>query len=575
MSVAWTLVGEAGKALDATPRTLAEIRAQDVFVRFANGKPDYLSFRVPMPNIDGTGIIAPELEQEVSFWHDATRYFIGHCVRRRPRFNGASWWMDIQVSGAWWWLDQIPLTSTQADQAGTDATRIAFVFGTGDLATSFGALATRAITLGAPITAGTVATMFDIPRITVTSSSLAAGFLELQRWVPDSMLAFDYSGAGDPVLKVTRRKTGLAAGSAATRTITMGVDPVTEIDLQPMIELEVRSVTIDSVDRDSQGRAIWQTQTSGAPAAAHTQIVSVSGPEAVDTTLPPDFFESVEVRSKLIKPSGVITGEIFEIYDDRIKAAGATGLAMGAKTVNLFGGGTYVLPAVATAVTLKEGGALPAPLARFLSVGEPKDWWTRDGIPWAWARATATLHMSIVSPSPIPNGYSANPPDWVEALGMDHVALFEKNATGSGYHQIDIYWTTSAVLFPAVGVAWNTLTTLWRKEDYSYVNPPAGLAANLLAAQDFIPYSGTVSLVHEDIPAGNPVGTCINIADGPPELAAVRALVQAAEMDIDNGIETLFCGASPRLAYQDLVRRFRRTGYEVIDYIANPGLNPT
>jgi hypothetical protein len=342
-----------------------------------------------------------------------------------------------------------------------------------------------------------------------------------------------------------------------------------------MIELEVRSVTVDSVDRDGQGRALWQTDSSGVAATAHTQIISVSGPEAVDTTLPPDFFDTVQVRSKLIKPSNTLTAEIFEIYDDRIKASGATGLAMGPKTVQLFGGGTYTLPVVPSTVELKEGGALPGALTRFLSVGEPKDWWTRDGIEWAWARATATLHTSIVSPSPIPNGYSPNPPDWVEALGMQHVSYFEKNQVGTGYHQIDIYYTTSAVLFPAVATAWTVLTTLWRKEDYSYVNPPAGLAANLLAAQDFVPYQGTVSVVHEDVPAGNPVGTCINIANGPPELAAIRAMVQAAEMDIDRGIETLFCGASPRLAYMDLVRRFRRTGYEVIDYVANPGLNPS
>ncbi len=573
MSVIWTIAGEAGKALDATSRTLEAMNAEGTKVRFTSGKGDWLRWQIPLPNADGTGILAPELRQSVTLYRDGARYFTGHCIRRRPLYNGVTWSMQIEIAGPWWWLEQITLTSTQEDQAGNNATRAAIAFGTGDLRASFLALGARAIALGAPMTVGAVATMYSIPRLTITGSSVGSGYLDLQRWVPDAMMPWDYSGVGLPALKVTRRKTGLAVGSAATRTITLGTDNVDDLDLQPMIELEVASVRTDSADRDSQGRGIWVTALDGAPTTGQNQIVIISGPETIDTNLPQDTFDSVTVRSKPIKPSGSLTSEIFEIYDSRIRAAGATGLGLGPLTINnLGGGGSYTLPIVPSTVEKKDGGALPLARTRFLTLGEPKDWWTRDGIGWEMARASATMHTTVLSPVPVPNQYSPNAPDYVETLGMQHVSLF-RSVSGQ-IQQVDIFYISVAVLFPAVDTAWTSPTTIYRAEDYAFANPPAGLAANLLAAQNFVPYEGEVTVIHEDIPAGNPVGTCVNIANGPAELAGVRAMVQAAEMDIGKGREKLTLGASPRLSYEDLVRRFRRTGYDSFDFISNKGLTP-
>lgn len=574
MSVAWTITGEAGKALDATSRTPDAMGVEDLIVRFVSGGIGTMSWRIALPLADGTGILAPEIRQKVTLWRDGTRYFQGHCIRRRPVYDGDAWSMVIQVADIWWWFDQVPLTSVQTDQAGNNGTRQAFVFGSGSLTTSFSAWLTRAAALGVPVAlpaSSVLATTYDIPRITVTAASVAAAGLDLQRWVPDAMFQVDHSPAV-PVINVLRRKAGLAAGSAATRTLTLGADGVESVDLQPKLELEVSRVVVDSAARDSQGRGLYQTLGSGAAVAGRTQIITVSGPESIDTTLPQDEFESVTVRSKLIKPSGVLTSELFEIYDPRIKASGATGLGIGPFTASTAGGGSYTLPSVPALVEKKDGGALPGGRTRFLTIGEPKSWWTRDGIGWETARAQATLYYRIYSPVPVPNGYSPNPPDWVEAIGMQH-SNYLLAVTG-GFQRVDVYYTTSSVLFPAVDTAWNVDTTLYRQEDYSFVIPPAGLAANLLAAQNFIPYEGDVVVSHEDLPAGNPVGTCINIANGPAELSAVRAMVQSAEMDVQNGIERLTCGASPRLAYEDLVRRFKRTGFDVFDFVSNP-LNPS
>lgn len=571
-AVPWTITGEAGKALDATARSLEAMKVEGLWVSFASGRADVMRWVIPLgDDMEPMANTAPELRQKVTLWRDGSRYFSGHCLRRRPMYQGEKWAMQIEVHGALWWLDQMTLTSDQDDQAGNTEERAAFVFGSGSLSGSFSALVARAVAKGAPIAAGTIATMYSIPRLTITGKSFSAALLDLQKWVPDSMLAFDYSGA-TPALKITRRKTGLVAGSAATRTITLGTDNVTDLDLQPMIELQVASVRTDSASRDSQGRGIWQSALEGAPTVGQDQIVIISGPENIDTSLPPDFFDAVQVRTRPIKPNNQLTGEIFELYDQRLKASGATGLAMGPFTVSTVGGGTFTLPGISPLVEKKDGGALPAGRARFLTVGEPKDWWIRDGYGWEMARAQATLFTTVVSPVPVPNGYSPNPPDYVETLGMTQTNYLQ--STPNGLRRTDVYYMTVAVTFPAVDPTWTATTTIYREEDYSFANPPAGLAANLLAAQNFVPYEGEVTIVHEEIPAGNPVGTCVNIANGPAELAAIRGMVQRAEIDIQNCTETLILGSNPRMSYEDLAGRFRRTGYDTFDYISNKGLVP-
>ena len=583
MSVAWTITGETGKALDATSRTLEAIGAEDPRVRFQSAGMDKLTWRTPIPA--GGTVIAPEMRQKVTLWRDGVRFFQGHVIRRRPVFEAEQWTLYIEVAGPWWWLEQIALTSTQTDQAGSTATRSAFVFGTGSLATSFSSLVSRAVTLGAPIAAGTIATMYDVPRITVTGQSIAATFLDLLRWVPDAMLWFDHS-ATTPTLNVTRRRTALASGSATTRTVTIGTDGVMEVDLQPQIELEVSQVRIDSVTRDSQGRGIWSTLSAGSASTGRNQIVVVSGPEAIDTTLPPDQFDSVVVRSKALDPAGspVLDIGIFETYDQRIRAAGAVGeLKVGPPDPITYSGTTYSIPSITALAEREEGGALPSGYNRWLSKGEPRDWWTKDGIGWVKGRVQATLYWEEISPWSNSGGgfnintWEATVPEWVEALGMirDGGAV-EGGGPGGAFRKRTWFYYTTAVLVPIVNTSWTTDTTLYRSEDYSYVAPPSGLATNLLTAQQFVPYQGRVEIVHADIPAGNPVGQCLNVAgDALGELASIRALIQTADLEIFSGRERLTCGASPRLAYEDLVRRYRRSGYDVYDYVSNPGLTLT
>jgi hypothetical protein len=99
-------------------------------------------------------------------------------------------------------------------------------------------------------------------------------------------------------MHVTRRKSGLATGSASATTIDATGGTVTEVSLNPMVELEVSRVELPYVTRDVQGRTQFATQTFGTASSPlpKTQILTVSGPE-LDTFLPNELFDTQYIAS--------------------------------------------------------------------------------------------------------------------------------------------------------------------------------------------------------------------------------------------------------------------------------------
>lgn len=570
MAVTWTLTGEAGKALDATPRTLEAMSANNARLERRCLGMDRMVYTVPLRALDGSGIIVPEHRQPVTLSRNGVRYFKGHCTKNVPVYQGGEWYRSIEVSGLWWWLKQIQMTSDQLDQGGNIKERPVLVCDTGNLSSMFAAVINRGIALGGPWALGTIATTASIVRVTLPNASVADALTELMRWVADGMLWVDYAPA-TPTINLTRRLAGLAVGSAAAKTLTVGTDRIETINLLPRIDLTVSQVVLPYVTRNAQGRGLYQVQSAGAAVTGQRQMIPVAGPE-LDTTLPKDQFDSSTVKSATISPSGILNTALFTTYDSRLKASGGASFAVGPKSWSLQGGGTYTLPAVSTVVEKRDGGALPAGRTRFLTQGEPADWWEGDAIGWEQARASATIWVEVKSPVPTPNGYSPSPPSWVESMGMSQATF---TVLSSGLMQrIDVYYTTISVMFPAVDTLWNAVTTLYRKEDYSYLNPPAGMATYLVAAQNWEPYEGSVTVIEDDLPATVPIGQLLSIAGGPPDLAGVKALIQGVNMTLATGVMELQCGAAERLSFPQLVARFRRTGADNIDQVKDKPLTP-
>lgn len=303
MSV-WTIAGEAGKAWDATAQVLEYRKVSGAQVSFRSLSVDVLSIRIDAENL--TSYTPPDLGQRVDLYRSGTRFFSGTVTDIKASGNES---LTVLVSGPWWWLERTNYVTSQTDGTGTAAARLTGVFGTTasgvNLKTAIETAINTAVTLGVPIAniagGSTVATYFDIPRITLNQSTCSDVLTELIRIVPDTMAYFDYAPT-TPTLHVTRR------GVATTRSLTLGTDPVESFDINPVFEMKVEQVVLPYVERDALGRTKFSTQNSGTAAAGRIQVITQSGPE-LDTFLPNELFERAVITTTSDKTEFAFFGD--------------------------------------------------------------------------------------------------------------------------------------------------------------------------------------------------------------------------------------------------------------------------
>ncbi|MCW1885636.1 hypothetical protein OKA04_12930 [Luteolibacter flavescens] len=576
MAVIWTIVGQAGKAVDATPRTLEALSAEGAIVHFESLAPCTMEWGVWLSSLaDAAAALIPELGQTITLLRNGSRYFTGTVTGRDPELTPGSYGWQITVSGPVWWLQQLLLSSDVEDQAGDDDERAVYVFPTGSPRSHLIALAQRAIDQGAPISIGSIASAFPVPRLSLRNGPISDAMGHVMRWLADGIVYVDYTAPGEPAVCMQRR--------AAAETVTISPAAVMpRVRVQPRVELKAEQVKVFSAKRSTVGLkrlTVWDTQTAGAPSSGlpARQPVVVSGPEKVWDVLPQDFTDSVVVRSAPVTTSGEVPIEMLWRYDERLRASGAvpgfTRVGLWSEA-NFHFGYKFALTGIDTRITDAEGNAIPLAYSHYLTAGEPRDWWTKDGIEHVMVRVTATISTYAVT------GQTEEPevPKWYELIGGKYESYLITNAPPPARLK-HVWSTTVSVSVPFVKTAWTADTTLIRAEDYAFVQPPAGLAANLLATQNWLPYEGSVSYVTTEIPAGHHVGKRLNVSGSLPELANMGALISGHSVRLATGEHMLRLGAPERLGYKDLVARFRQTGADNIVWLvdqvsSDPGSNP-
>lgn len=285
--MAWYIKGEAGKTLDATLRELSTLNLDSCTLKFSSLAEDVLTWSAATENATGAGTIVPDVGQVVELYYDSARKFRGHVVA--PKVGSKR--ITISVVGPWWWMTRIPMTSDQVDGIGVTAERVNYVFDSGDHKTKCETLIARSITNGVPMIAGTVAAMFDTPKMSIAGMNCGQALVELLAWIPDAVAWFDYSGAAGtaPILNIGRR------GAFAATTYTIGTDAVIDAEITPRLDLEVSQVSLDYVTRNGvTGQPAWANQIDGSAAPGKKQIVTISGPEITDF-LPTETIERIPI----------------------------------------------------------------------------------------------------------------------------------------------------------------------------------------------------------------------------------------------------------------------------------------
>jgi hypothetical protein len=105
-----------------------------------------------------------------------------------------------------------------------------------------------------------------------------------------------------------------------------------------------------------------------------------------------------------------------------------------------------------------------------------------------------------------------------------------------------------------------TATAIYKPQDYEYLAPPASLASNLLSAQNFDPYEGSIRLVVSDLGGlVNYLQYKFNITGAQTGLATADALPRAITYDLAATSFDIEIGAPSRFNFSTLGGKVRQT----------------
>lgn len=269
ISPQWTIVGEAGKRLNATSRTFAELKAYGVVIDHSDLSASTCQFSITLPGLVPSGSdLFPEEGQKVSVFRSGARFFQGTCTTcEQDDFT-----VNVTISDIIWDMELEPFTSDQVDTAASTAERPSYAFPSQSLTTSLNSVITRAAAKGIDIAVGSLAATFTAPEISLKQMTCAQAVAEMIRLTPDVMGWVDHSPT-TPTYNTARRKT------ATVRTIAAG--PNVKVRLKKETRLKIEYVDIAGVTRAADGGAIWTSQVSGdagtAQAGGSTTITLRSG----------------------------------------------------------------------------------------------------------------------------------------------------------------------------------------------------------------------------------------------------------------------------------------------------------
>jgi hypothetical protein len=567
MPVSWTIAGQSGRNFDATARSLESASISSARLEFKNLEADILTFTIsPSP----TGAIFPDLAQEMILYRDGVQFFVGHVTDIRTMIDSLNQSVQVTVSGTWWWLDKVPMTAVWNDGAGTSGERISIVFGSAtagqNLKTSLENAINRSAALGIPIATiaqgSSVDNMFAFPRITLNQSTCGQVISELVRICPDTMVWFDYSTK--PVrIRITRR------GNAPVTALDALSSPIVSIDINPRIDLQVSQVTLPYVDRSATGLTRFQSQSSGTNYLSQRQVITISGPE-LDTFLPNDLFESYSIKTQ-----GITGTDVYNFVHDSdnsmVNAAKVHGLTRVPAVIDP--GGTYteysdvafrnasqITTIAAPRLTLRDNTVVSTSTNYiFLSTGAIPDW--LRGLGYNIREATFSGHYRW---GPTTTTFAAA--QYFYTAGFDTTTAlggYFKGSTQVRYQG----WKSFSVPVIISTSNFATATTVYRPSDYSFMYPPEGLAGNLLAAQNWLPYEGQIQLEQQDVGATRYRGTKVNLANSLSSFANMGALVKGESIEIETGRTTISLGAPARNDYRTLVDKVRKTSQDNIVYV--------
>jgi hypothetical protein len=551
--------------MDATPRTFESLNATGTRMNFRNLAADTLTFSIPLASLASTAEIIPELGQTVTLLRSGARIFHGHVTGRRQVGRVIS----ITVSGPWWWLERIFLESAQTDSTGATADRPTYVFPAQSLTVSLQNLATKAAALGVPMGIGTLASTFDSPPMRVNQVSYAGAIADLVRVTPDMVLYFNYA-ASPPQLGTVRRLSGLGGGSATSQTLDARL--LEGFNLNPITELEVKQVRVPYMTLNATGKKTFAAQSAGTAALGKVYLHIVSGAE-MDTFLPPDATITPGSTLGVKTLPAAISNLLVQTLDTEIAAnykkfAGNVGGSSTSTTMWAQANPAVKVPNGRPSKCVDAAGRDVALAGKYVLLSKDLPDWAMTQLGGVKVTYSGTWYAQFGATYGLPR--PSQPPWWTDlAAGATTGTAFVYKPTATLIHPEQYCWLQRPWKFTAtlVNKSAASLEPVQRGADYAFRFPPAGYAAGLLAAQNYIPYEGGFTVVADDAGGTRFMASAINFSNSQAAHASIRAMVSEEEIDIGSGKTTVRLGPPARFSYRELVNRVRTNSNDQIIYL--------
>lgn len=586
-----TITGESGKGWNATAQTPDALGLSTLVLTRGSLEQDSLKATRKVRAYDLSGWPVPTLLQQVTVSRDGTPIWKGWITKVQPRVgDGIRPRLEIEASGVWWWMKKQPLASTRQNSgfiSSSDRPQFAVASGT-ELTAALNSLLTAynaRFNAGDArrVTVGTMAPAFPIPLTRISGSDFLSALAELLRFCPDSMAWWDTPATGhNAIFRMSRRAT------AAIETLNFGVDHISSADFEPKPELQLTDgVRIDYAriindQGPNTGKPEYLAQASSGYTAGAQRIV-VSGPES-DTFLPATPTDSATISSVSINQSFIQQKD--------------SGLAAIPGMANY---GALLMYNLSVRDPKTGANLLASYPYALVSSSSPADWWSKLPTPISWRDADISATMQLFNSGNFDLTYGLNLNQtttypWgsyqratgYNAYGYAEFTTYALSEIGwrflqiaaisqvvvnlarapASYQAATAYWGTySAKLSGTMINLPLTNATFYRPPDYDFIAPPANLAANLAAAQNYLPWEGTLGFPNPNIGDRAFSGKILRIGGGPPEWATMTAMVTTHTLDFFSLHETVTCGLPSRLSSLNLTQKVRPNGQANISYL--------
>lgn len=601
MPVIWTLAINLVPGVPGIQRTLAELQVYGMRLNFRNLATDTMTWSIALPSLNASLAGIPKLGQEVLLNRSGATFFHGVLTGRRQVGRR----MDLTVSGPWWWLENEFLNAPMYGGDGQLALRNSYAIPRQSLTLSLRGMLLAAAGIGIPLSVGALADTYTAPIMRLNLTSYAQAVAELVRMTPDMVLWWDYS-VYPAQARTSRRLKGIS-GTADQAVFDAG--QCKDFDLSPLINLEVTQVQAPFLAVDGLSRVYLAGQTAGTAAPGKVQMYTVSGTElgtearmaAVAVVAPPVEFtlQCVGAIAKL---------RIFPNFKQAIDTYGDVAVGDGLWTDTPNGTTTFYERAGGPKgvkkydnfqqqeirIMPKDGsGDISQSNQLKLYLGDLPDWAIlqlkpkRVVIKGIVTRFLVRQNVDVIKSPWKPERPDLNPPlklltvnagvneGFLRDIGdrsevIQYGWIKKKRLSDNKFHfygacfiQIRLY--VEGWIFPTEYRVPTIITKTPLSTDITapgtapeaFRSPPSDFAAGLLAAQNYIPYSGKVSIVEDEVGAARYMNKAFNFVGAQPEHWTIRAMVTEESLELATGITTIYLGPPARYNYGDLVSRMR------------------